>query len=691
MTVVLFPSSSNVYQTMLHQLLWVCIVCVWKVAAYDFFQRECNIPQCNEIAEYLNNHVNVDEIACDNFLSYSCQYNTTGAFGGNRYVVRNDHYHQSSDFVEKEKYVLADTFHEILSSTIDERWKNPALHWEREVYANCRKNLNNRNDEYIKYKTHLDEAGRLDKDYHIDYYTNNTNEIVSWVIPDRKYANKGIGFAFFNVEIVTSQTDDLGYMAGQSKRYVQISPMSVNDPLDIGKFFTSYYKNSPTHATKYKSLGKLISDLNQIAPRKTDHEEDESKDVERYAISEWQTKWDLHSSADSHLNWLNHLNSIGLSLRASEEILVKNWAYFEHLAEIMHTTHMNAITDFVHLRYIMKTIGFVKPEYSQYSIIPEIKGFTCAPGLMVGVVHSFASKYFPMDNKRALEKMFNELRSNIKENLDAIGESSVRTTAATTKKFLRKLYASDVVIGYPDWVNDNITASFYTIRAVSEHYFQNQLYALESLLQRQVKSYTKGESLYEMDIYYKSLKQEDFNFDLTTNEIILPMSLFNEHDYKYFSSLLFYPINYASAGTSIAQKLYYKYLDEISYATQSDLPRCIESRASSLYNERRKNYILNSASWLLAVRDSFKTSPGLDGLPIHFRNFGSILPKHLFFVIFAQSLCKLPNSATEGPSHHINFALSNSRDFVRTFRCDREHKLYQSNSTRCEPLQQYFK
>lgn len=58
--------------------------------------------------DYLFKHVNVDLAPCDDFFTYACQYNTTGADEGSS--GKYHHNYEGTDFSGK-KHVLTDVFH----------------------------------------------------------------------------------------------------------------------------------------------------------------------------------------------------------------------------------------------------------------------------------------------------------------------------------------------------------------------------------------------------------------------------------------------------------------------------------------------------------------------------------------------------------------------------------------------------
>ncbi|XP_011502036.1 PREDICTED: endothelin-converting enzyme 1-like [Ceratosolen solmsi marchali] len=699
---------------MLRQLLWICIVPIFKATANYVVQPdfdECDRSQCTPIDEIFKSNIDSKAEPCDDFFRYACGKNftrhTTLGIDLSDILLYNS---ENNDLADLKK-ILGEPFLSVSDSNID------ALKVEREIYERCQKGTHSHQEKVhyekllVKYK-----ANRLNQNYN---YDPNDNE--PWSRTDLKYALGGFGFAFFDIDII--QRDHL--YTGEPKRYIQISPTSDN-VLDMNDLLTSKYMNMPertayrdvhsgynynnnhNHDNKYLQLKHFIDELNKIVPYEKYDSSKSEKPPEPRLLLEWQKKYnELAYDSLSKIDWLNLLKEffakMHIEINEYESILIKDESYFFHLAETLRSTHnFNTIVDYIHLRFVSKTIGFVEKEYQEkYSIIPSVKGLICTPGLLVGAAHVYMQRYFPKDNKEIIDGIFTAVKDIIERKLRS-DEYNLEITYEVTKKFLRQLNNADVIIGYPDWLaNETIVSKFYDRHfPISELYYANQIKFVEILLKNKLRSfydysvpifdYTIGifnfyvKSYSSPKTFLKSFTQESIEFSRDFKQIIFPPRVFSENTYKFLSAQLFDPINYGAAGTNIASKIYLEWLRRITYARYA--PKCVLHQMPSDLDKRRADeYLLKATSYLLGLRTAYEAWPTKDSYPIHFQKFGAITDYRVFFLSFAESMCRTPVAREEiKPYAFINFVASNAIEFTEAFQCYKRHAM--NRQYKCNPL-----
>ncbi|XP_014211120.1 membrane metallo-endopeptidase-like 1 [Copidosoma floridanum] len=686
-------------EAMLRQLLWIGIIVASAssttgyVAHPDFDQ--CDRPQCHVVDDIFMRNIRPHVEPCQDFFGYSCGRNDSRRLSYLSFIS-NEAYNADESTIQD--------LEEILVSLDEQDRTIDALKIEKEIYQKCHDVGVYTEEAKEQYKKLLRKnIGQLDQ-----------NE--QWWNVDKKYAMEGLGFAFFDIDIVQREST----YNREPKRYILISP-PTDSVIDMNDLLMSRYMdklrynpnrdsyssystnvnidNSNDYATESKNLElkKFINEFNKILPYEKFDDVLFRDDISPKPITllEWQRKWSEVALHHAHckLNWRNILDSlfskIDRRIYEDEQIILVDEQYFYRLIELLRqSSSMNTIVDYINLRFVSKTIGSVVEEYKEkYSIVPPIKGLICTPGLLVGAAHVYAKQFFPRDNKETVEGIFSAVKAVIEKQLGS-DNYNVQATSDATKNFLRQLSSSNVLIGYPDWLySERFVKNFYGSRiAISEIYYVNQLRLMEVLLKHKLRAYMDMNlSLTDMKLFFKSFTDERISFSKYLNQIILPVRAFSENNFKFLSTQLYEPINYGAAGTVIASELYSVWLRRIAY--DQNATQCVRHQLPAHTDEIGTNeYLLKAVAHLLGLKAAFEAWPSKDSYPIQFPKFGAVTDYRLFFHSFAESLCVAKEHKGElfQPYEFINFAVSNMAEFSEAFKCYKNHRM--NRHTKCDPL-----
>ncbi|KAJ8676326.1 hypothetical protein QAD02_012113 [Eretmocerus hayati] len=627
----------------------------------DFDQ--CDREQCLAVEEVFLQNINSELEPCDDFFKYAC---------GKNFANKSQ---AAEEYSNRSEY--SETLHGILNGDLGVKWNHlKTLRLEKEIYKVCEKGIRN-DKEKSHYSRLLQKYGadRLDENFHYN------SDVSDWIPIDCRYARDGFGFAFFDVEIVEQNVPS----KDEPQRFIQIKP-ALSNILKMKELLMEKYDFDADK--KYQELKDFIDQLIEIRP--SHYYPETGSQAELQEISAWQAKYDAEGYLqDSQINFRSILNDlfgkISQTINNDDKIIVVNENYFYALARALHETNIDAIVNFIHLRFISETIGLVDDEFREYSIIPEMDGLHCTPGLLTGAAHVYARTYFPLDTKTSVEEIFDNVRSYAKNRIQSYkGQPRGTIISQDSKKVLN----ASVVVGYPYWVmNDNLISNFYRGGfSVSDVYLNNQLRCIEILMKNKLTSLKdKGYPILKMDEFFNSFMSESWQFLNGGSKMIIPANLFDEKSYRFVSAQLQNPMNYGSAGAEIASSLYYQWLSKIDYAARS--PKCISNQMPEKIDEWKGNDFLNKAvSYLLGLQNSDAVRPNKDSYPIQFPRFGALSESRFFFLSFAETLCRSHFQENE-MKFFINFAVSNTDKFSEAFGCYNSKQSYAMNrSDKCDPL-----
>ncbi|XP_014237833.1 endothelin-converting enzyme 1-like [Trichogramma pretiosum] len=658
---------------------------------------QCDRPQCAPIDEILVANVDPDVEPCGNFYGFACakglgelerDFMARGARTSSSVSPADPRRAADRviyDFTDLRKILdepLQDDDPDVGDLNVD------SLRVERQIYEICKRGVHTR-QERLHYEQLLarNQANRLEANVQYDPLQ---AEQQHWSRTDLRYALGGFGFAFFEVDVIERRQPFV-----HVKRYLQLRPTADN-VLDLNDLLTAKYmkheldrrpiydhhpnNNDPNFVPplkKYSDIKDFIREFNKIVPYDNNEEVNERR-PEPKTIENWQRIYNEYSHDPlSKINWLNIfkelLGKISVNVYDHDLIIIKHENYFFRLAELLKLTRdVNTIVNYIHLRFVSKTIGFVEKEYeSKYAVIPPVKGLACTPGLLVGAAHVYVQRHFPKDNKETVEAMFGSIKNLIDKQLSE--EYNLQDGSELTRNYLRQLGRAEAVIGYPDWLANRTIASKFYGRPfpISQLYFANQLKFVEILLRNKLRAlYEYDVPIFDMNTFYKSFMLERIEFSRNLRQIVLPARLFSETSYKFLSAQLFDPINYGAAGATIASELYLLWLNRISYAQNAT--KCIAAQVpKNSYKLKHEEFVQRFTAYLLGLQTAYRAWPTKDSYPIQFRNFGTLTDFRLFFLSFAESMCRAQLQSNEiPPQYFIDYAVDNMIEFKQAFGCN---------------------
>ncbi|KAK0174634.1 hypothetical protein PV327_010389 [Microctonus hyperodae] len=210
------------------------------------------------------------------------------------------------------------------------------------------------------------------------------------------------------------------------------------------------------------------------------------------------------------INWLKSIREIfapwNFTINTTEKLFAPSLDFFTRLPQLLNTTKNKAIVNYIHWKFVLLMMPFTNDQMKElvhsgpgkiFAQTLETRRRDCLTEIRLTHVlyREYAQKYFPKTDKLDIANMAEIIRDETTEMI----KNSHWLDFKTQAEIIEKIRDIHIMIGYPDWYDDNGTAiiNYYKELIPGQSHFENTLNNLKFMNQKSLAEFRQPMEKYE--------------------------------------------------------------------------------------------------------------------------------------------------------------------------------------------------